>query len=400
MFYFIEVHSNLFSRFALISIVMGFVFNTAFRPVTPSPTPTINTPSSSNGHLWGIFAPQPNRSILAPSTVNGAKGSNNDLAVNPSLKDMAISVFNPGSTSLSMTSSSSSVVSLSVASSSKGTPDSTIKCQQCGSGSKLGAADKSRAATDMALRSTTTTSIAAVPHITPSGSIIASTANEESETTILLGGAERIPKSTAGTTASGASGFNFNSVSEMFDATSKALVEAVGNDLAELVEAADDLMLSICEQTNYQWKGKARVIGEQLQNFNEVVMSKHERAKMNARAFGKKAGEIMREATEPLRTGTGRAQKKAREQMQSLIEGGAEAWKAYERAQEEWEDELSGKESKHGKERRHGKSERRRDKHGKENDRYHDRACLKGTGSRRLLRNRHLKKGGRICDDL
>lgn len=382
-----------------MSIVMGFAFNTVFRPVTPTPTPTTSTPSSSNGHLWGIFAPQPNRSILAPSSVNGAKGSNSDLAVNPSLKDMAISVFNPGSTSLSMTSSSSSAVSLSVASSSKGTPDSTIKCQQCGSGSKLGTADKSRAATDMILRSTTATSVAAVPHktITPSGSIIASTADQESETTILLGGAERIPKSTAGTTASGASGFNFNSVSEMFDATTKALVEAVGNDLAELVEVTDDLMLTI---RDHQWKGKARVIGDQLQNFNEVVMSKHERAKMNARAFGKKAGDFMREATEPLRAGTGRAQKKAKEQMQSLIEGGAEAWKAYERAQEEWEDELSGKGSQHAKERRHGKSERRRDKHGKQNDGHHDRACLKGTGSRRLLRNRRLRKGGRICDDL
>lgn len=224
--------------------------------------------------------------------------------------------------------------------------------------------------------------------------MISSTADKDSETTMPLGGAERIPKSTVGTTTSSASGFNFNSISEIFDATTKALAEAVGNDLAELVEAADDLMLSIREQTDRQWKGKARAIGEQLQNLNEVVVSRHERAKMNARAFGKKAGEIVREATEELRTGTGRAQKKAREQMQSIVEGGAEAWKVYERAQEEWEGKLSGEE------RRHGKSERRKDKQGKENDRYHGRACLKGTGSRRLLRNKHLKKGGRICDDL
>jgi len=379
-----------------MSIVMGFAFNTAFRPITPSPTPTTSTPSSSHGHLLGIFAPQPNRSILAPSSVNGAKGSSNDLVVNPSLNDMAISVFNPGSTSLSMTSSSSSAVSLSVASSSRGTPDSITKCQQCGSKSKSGA-DKPRAATDMVLRTITATSIGAVPRITPSGSTISSTANEESEKTILLDGAERLPKSTAGTTASG---FNLNSVSEMFDATTKALSEAVGNDLAELVEAADDLMLSIREQTNRQWKGKARAIGDQLQSLPEVVLSRHERAKINARAFGKRAGEIIREATEELRTGTGRAQKKAREQMESIVEGGAEVWKAYEKAQEEWAGELSGKEGIQGRERRHGRSEGRRDKHGKVTVGYHDRACLKGTESRRLLRNRQLKKGRRICDHL
>jgi len=379
-----------------MSIVMGFAFNTVFRPITPSPTPTTSIPSSSHGHLWGIFAPQPNRSILAPSSINGAKVSSNDLVVNPSPNDMAISVFNPGSTSLSVTSSSSSAVSLSVASSSRGTPDSTTKCQQCGSKGKSGA-DKPRAATDMVLRTTTATSIVAVPHIATSGSIISSTADEESEKTILLGGTERLPKSTAGTTASG---FNLNSVSEMFDTTTKALTEAVGNDLAELVEAADDLLLSIREQTNRQWKGKARAIGDQLQNLPEVLLSRHERAKINARAFGKKAGKIFREATEELRTGTGRAQKKAREQMQSIVEGGAEVWKAYEKAQQEWEGELSGKEGIQARERRHGRLERHRDKHGKETVGYHGRACLKGTGSGRLLRNRQLKKGGRLCDHL
>jgi hypothetical protein len=204
-----------------------------------------------------------------------------------------------------------------------------------------------------------------------------------------------------GITASATPSLSFNSVSEVFDATTRALAGAVGSDFGELIEAADELLLNIREQTDSvsrQWKGKARAIGEQLQNLNEEVVSRHERAKMNARAFGKKAGEIVRGATEELRAGTGRAQKKARKQMQSIVEGGTEAWKTYERAQEEWEGVLSGKANVRGKERR--KADRGRDKYGKENDGYQGRACLKGPGSRRPLRNRRLMKGSRICNDL
>ncbi|KAF8968101.1 hypothetical protein BDZ97DRAFT_1800866 [Flammula alnicola] len=330
----------------------GFAFNTAFRPPTPSPTPTINTPSSSNGHLWGLFAPQPNRSVLTASPGCQHSKGGNTIDATPSLKDMAMSVFNPGNTALSVASPPSSM-SLIVASTSKAVLDTTTtsfvtKCQQCGA--KSGAsAEKPRASTDVVLRSTAATSLSEVSHMKPPTSVIAS--RTDSRATILLAGADRaggIPT---------AANIKLNSVSEVLDATTKALAEAMGNDLAELVQTADELMVSIREQTDNvirQSKGKARAFGEQMQNLNEEVVKRNTRAKKRARELKKKGEEMVRDARKELKEKTrrakkelkektGKARKRAKALRQSVVEGGAEAWKRYEKSQEEWESVLLSK---------------------------------------------------------
>ncbi|KAF9477933.1 hypothetical protein BDN70DRAFT_896145 [Pholiota conissans] len=322
---------NAVTLFALMSIIMGFAFNTSFRSSTPAPTPTVNGPLSNNGHVWSFFAPQPNRSILAPSTAL----QNTKSDVSPSLKDMAVSVFNPGSTSLSMTIPASSK-SLSMTGSSSNaivemtTTSPVAKCQHC--------AEKPLS-TDVVLRSTVATSLSASPR---PEAVVASRSGSAS--TILLAAADRaagIPKSTVATVASAAAvSLKLNSaVSNVLDATSKRLAEAMGSDLTELAEAADDLLDSVIRQS----KGKARAFGEQIQNLNEEVVARNERAKQRARELKKMGGELMREARKEFAQRTVKAKKRAKALRKSVVDGGTEAWKTYEQAQVSLEAVLAEK---------------------------------------------------------
>lgn len=383
-----------FSRFALMSIIMGFAFNTTFRSSGPSPTPTVNTPSSSNNALWAIFAPQPNRSVLTPSTgYTNAKACGTGNTPDSSLKDVALSVFDPGSTSLSVTPPPASK-SLAVAGTSKevseaSTTSPMTHCRQCASSSSSKSAlfDKLRTSTDVVIRSTATTSLSEI-YTMPSDSVTASRTDHGSGSTILLGAAERlgaIPKSTVATAASAAANLNLNSVSEVLDATTKAIAEAVGTDLTELVEAADELLINLREQTDNvirQSKGKARAFGEQIQNINDELVRRNKRAKKRANDLKEMGREFMAGASKGLKERTDKARMKARALKGSVMEGGteaakvlqrslteSEAWKTYEKAQGDWEGLLSRK--------------------SKENDpgyRYDGGGCWKDKQSRRWLR--------------
>lgn len=336
-----------------MSIIMGFAFNTTFRPSTPSPTPTVNAPSSSNGHLWSFFAPQPNRSILIPSTSShSAKGrtSGNTVDPSPSLKDMALSAFHPGGTSLSVTSPGS--MSVIVASTSKSLMDtsatvSTTKCKQCATQPDT-ASEKPRTSTDVVLRSSKATSLSQIPSVKPSLPIAASRTDLGSSSTILLAGAERtvgIPKSTVGAVASAVANLKAHPVSDVFE---KALSKVTGSDLAELAGAADEFLENLREQKDSvirQGKGKARAFGEQIQNLNDGMVKGNDRAKSRAKTF-KKMGQNLAQGLawgvqKELKARSSRAQKKAKEIRQAVVEGGVEVWKTYEKSLEGWESVLT-----------------------------------------------------------
>ena len=337
-------------RFALMSIIMGFAFNTAFRPSTPTPTPTVNTPSSSSGHLWGIFCPLPNRSVVASS------------ANTVPLKDMALSVFNPGMTALSVTPPSTSM-GLSVASSSSKAvaevtdispvPSSSRKCKYCKS-----ASDKPKALTDMVLCSESADG-------SGSNNIVfedptASTSSGE-------------PKATTSNPRV------IGSVSDVLDATSKA-IENVGNEIAYLSEAADEFVSSLrMQRDNFvsQSKGKARALSEQFQNLNEEMVYRNERAKTRARKLKKRGEEILLNTREMLMKRTEKAKRRAKELGKSVLE--SDAWVTYQKVQEEMESHLSGG---GGGDKKGQMGKQRKSKRGKENAK----ACRKE--SRLLLRSK------------
>ena len=306
---------TLFVRFALMSIIMGFAFNTAFRPSTPAPTPTVNIPSSSNNYLWGMFIPLPNRSVVASCTNNIP------------LKDMALSVFNPGMTALSVTPPPTSMA-LSIASSSSKAvsnispiPSSShTKCFYCKSVS-----DKTRVSTDMVIRPESATTLSEV-YLKPS---VSTAPRTDGSNNILFG--DQTASSSSGDPKATIS--NPKVISDVLDVTSKA-IENVGNDIAYLTQAADELITSLrMQRDNFisQSKGKARALSEQIQNLNEEMVYRNERAKTRARKLKKRGEELLWNTQERLKKRTERARKRAKELGKSVL-----------KVQEEFESRLSG----------------------------------------------------------
>ena len=336
-----------------MSIIMGFAFNTAFRSSSPTPTPTINTPSASNSHLWGLFAPLPNRSVVSPS------------ANTAPIKDMALSVFNPGTTALSVTSPSVSKA-LAVASSSKSVVEITsastsyTKCLYCKS-----ASDKPRTSPDLVILSESPTALSEV-HMKSPISVVSRTEVSSSGD----------PKATTSNTKV------ISSVSDVLDATSKAL-ENVGNDIADLAEAADEFMVSLRTQRDHiisQSKGKARALSEQIQNLNEEMIYRNERAKTRARELKKRGEELLWNTQEGLKKRTERARMRAKELGKSVLE--SDAWVTYQKVQEDMESRLSGGMRGNGD----ANGRQKKSKKEKENAK----ACLKEF--RRLSRNQRVSR--------
>ena len=170
------------------------------------------------------------------------------------------------------------------------------------------------------------------------------------------------------------------SVSDVLDATSKA-IENVGNEIAYLSEAADELLSSLRLQRDNlvsQSKGKARALGEQIQNLNEEMVYRNERAKTRARKLKKHGEEMIWNTQEMLKKRTEKAKRKAKELGKSVLE--SDAWVTYQKVQEEMESRLSGGDG--GDEGKGQTGKQKKSKRGKENSK----ACRKE--SRRLLRNK------------
>lgn len=168
------------------------------------------------------------------------------------------------------------------------------------------------------------------------------------------------------------------SVSDVLDATSKA-IENVGNEIAYLSEAADELISSLRIQRDNlvsQSKGKARALSEQMQNLNEEMVYRNERAKTRAKKLKKHGEEMFWHTQEMLTKRTEKAKKRAKELGRSVLE--SDAWASYQKVQEEMESLLSGGGGGGGGGGQMGKQKKSR----KENVK----ACRKE--SRRLLRNK------------
>ena len=173
------------------------------------------------------------------------------------------------------------------------------------------------------------------------------------------------------------------SVSDVFDVTSKA-IENVGNEIAYLSEAADELISSLRLQRDNlvsQSKGKARALSEQIQNLNEEMVYRNERAKTRARKLKKHGEEMLWNTQEMLKKRTEKAKKRAKELGKSVLE--SDAWVTYQKVQEEMESRLNGVGGVGGGGGGKGQmGKQKKSKKGKENAK----ACRKE--SRRLLRNK------------
>ena len=294
---------------------MSFAINTFFRP--PEPTPTSVTGVQPANSVWAPTNAQLNSSLASPTPVS----QHNTALIASSLKDFALAVINPASTSLSLTSQ----VSMFVA--------SPLACSRSASRSKTyppAQPTSAVASTDI---------VYGVPPATPLSSVDSvRVAADGKESDVAITSALSIRMA--------------DSVSEVVGTTIKAAIDVVHNDLKELMDAMDDLMRAIQEQTRKAMEisaGTANAIREEVRYRNERARDKAREIKEKSEQFIQFAGEQLMETTwsmtlkggkwmmlahEHIKDKTSNAREKAHGFRDKVV--GSEAWQAYVTAHEEW----------------------------------------------------------------
>ena len=288
---------------------MSFAINTFFQP--PEPTPTSMTGMRPANSAW-----TPNNSIA--STTPASQYST--ALVASSLKDFALAVINPASTSLSLTSQVSLFVT------------SPAACSMAMSRSKTypPAQPTSAAAwTNILFR--------APPVVPNPPARVGAPANADEKESNIVASTSALSIRMAG------------SVSEVVGTTIKAAMDAVHNDLKELIDAMDELMRAIQDQTR-----KAMEISTEAANaIREEVRYRNGRARDKALEFkekserliqfageqlmettwsmGLKGGKWMMEAHEHIKGRTTHARETAHGFREKVI-----AWQTYVAGHEEW----------------------------------------------------------------
>jgi len=131
-----------------------------------------------------------------------------------------------------------------------------------------------------------------------------------------------------------------DSLSQVVDATMKALEEVVGHDLKELMTALDALMRAIGRQANamvVDSTNRAQILRERLQYRNERAKEKARELKQTAEQLVSSAGERLRLRAEIAKT---RAQTLKKRFMTSSV------WSTYVQAHGEWIEKLEVKRGK------------------------------------------------------
>ncbi|KAJ3562310.1 hypothetical protein NP233_g9654 [Leucocoprinus birnbaumii] len=300
--------------FALVSIMMGVAFNTAFHsPVPVGPTGTVRIPGNNT---WGITNPL-NRTLAMP-----VAGTGTALATSSS-RDFSLSVLSPGITSLSVNapqvnslSITSRINSLSVSNShpSSLSPIYTPTSLAEPGPSRLPISDAPQASSskDVLLRPTASTSLS---EVNPQPTVLSVTRTEKK-------------RARADFTTPNALSLRFtNSLTEAMDIGAKIFTNAarLENGVKDLVDAMDDLMNSIQAQTQTvvtQSKGKARALGEE-------VISRNDRARGRAKELRKKGEELLNSASVQFFERKEIAKQRARLLKDTFKQ--TEAWKSYER---------------------------------------------------------------------
>lgn len=313
---------------ALLSLIMGFAVNTVFRSPSLVPPPAVapiapahTTPST----FWNMFGTSSNSSVAPLSTA----APTGNVAIMPStLREFALAVFNPATTTPPV-----EVGSISVA------PSPSGACGGTGEGKPVTWSEKTKSTKDVILRPSTALSNPLPPKSPPTHT--PSVGGNIGKVTPLP-----VDKSAPVTSLSLKVA---DSLSEVVDATMKALEEVVGRDLKELMAALDDLMRAIGRQATLivaDSKSRAQILRERLHHRNERAKEKARELKQMGGQFVSFAGERFKARAEIAKT---RAHSLKKSFMSTTV------WRTYAQAHGEWVEKL---ETKRGK-RRDRKRERK-----------------------------------------
>lgn len=316
----------------VVSVLLTIALNaSSFR--SPAPTPTVNISTPNN--TWTSLASLPNRS--ASVAVHSAHGKTQVMFA--PARDAAVSLYNPGTTALSLTPETEAATAPPVTQPRNRKPAKVALSDK----PTTKEADSPEAPTFASEESATSSFLDEDPE--------AEYSTDESD----------LPSDSSATVL----GMNFvNSLSEALGVTTKSIVKAVNEDM----EILDDLMSVIKTQTDdliKQSKGKARALGDHVQAFGETIQYRNERARTRAKQLRRRSGEFFTSASEHVRDRTNIAKDRARRVRETVEEG--HAWDYYKLAHHNWADRLY-RERKH----RTGGCFRKRDGRGRREDRYMD----------------------------
>jgi hypothetical protein len=248
------------NRFALLSLVLGFVVNSAFRS-SSSPTPTLS-----------IYGNTANDTTAVSPKVSDLNGSVMPL----SMRDFALAVFNPGTTSLS------------VYTKERPAPGHVVSDIPNYDHEQTSGPDKAKPSKDVIQRP-----------VAPSPAL-------------LTGGRPLQPPSSKGhlpsqsDLVSSLSVRIADSLSPFFD--SHTVVATLENDMRELMDALDKLVFAISRQTAVilqKTAGTAQVLRDSFQYRNA-------RARGKARELRNVGGQIISLAEEQIKMRAGKAKVKAK----------------------------------------------------------------------------------------
>ncbi|KAF7327746.1 hypothetical protein MKEN_00354200 [Mycena kentingensis (nom. inval.)] len=305
---------------ALLSIIMGFAANTVFRPPTMAPTPA-NTPyvpahTTPPATFWGMFGTAPNSSVTPIST----PVVTTNMGVMPStLKDLALAVFNPATTTpLAGSSSASSAPAPSGLSKGNAPIEPEVK--------------RGKINTDMIVRPQTSLSEPAVsPKARSASTAVGNNGCKRRKLTPI------VPDESASVTSLSLK--LGDSLSEVAEAAMKALETVLPWDLRELMFAFDGLLQAIGRQTTIileDTKSQVKVLRERL-------VQRNERAKRRARELKDAGQRIALEAGYRIRTRADVARTRAHMLRDKLVSTSVEVWRTYAQAHGEWSEKLETK---------------------------------------------------------
>lgn len=317
------------SSVGLLLMIMGFTANTLLRTPTPAPTPaavSFSPAQTTPSTFWNMFGATLNSSVVPLSTAVPTSS----MAIMPStLKEMALAIFNPATTTPVV-----EVTSLTVAlapSDARGSGAPTGECKP------KTRSEKYKSTKDVIVRPPTSLSNPPSPKAPPT------------HTPSVGGNIGKVTPLSESVPVTSLSLKFVDSLSEVVDATMKALEEVVGRDFRELMMALDDLMRAIGHQATAivaDSKSRAKILRARLHHRNERAKEKARELKQTAEQFVASAGKRLKARADIAKT---RAQTLKQSFMATSV------WRTYAQAHGEWIEKLEVKKGK----RRERKGERK-----------------------------------------
>ncbi|KAG1750775.1 hypothetical protein EDB19DRAFT_1676904 [Suillus lakei] len=309
--------------FTMVSLVLGVVVGSTFRGaapvVTPTPVTTAVASAASTPFLWALLRPVINHSHESIP----AKTESTAISIHSSLKDFALSVFIPDSTSVSI---------------SKETSTSGFR-------SASSFSEKLKLPKDVILRPTS--SLMSLEGSTKSLSVVPSMTSSKPRFQ------EAVPTPSSSALASTTLGLSFlqDYLPKFVDAHAPAVIAAVNADMQDIIDALDSLVQAISRQAHVMIAQTNALIKYSTAQFEqkapelETIMgafnARNEHAQHRAKELKDNGAKWLHDAGEALMDRASRASGKAKEITEDIEQIWAES-------REKWEQSRSGRGARRG----------------------------------------------------